>query len=193
MCEPAHSILQYPDTFDDGSGMATKPFAPSALQKFFDWGKKIGSFFHFSKMGEGHSEAQKIIIGQTWHEVPNPLRYEANWWDRKFHIDDYRTVPPDSHDCAKHYADLVSIGSLHALRQFLEASMKKTDRASEYFARFHNNFLNGKGRAELEKRFKSQVKHFFNINQIGLLLGFTRKRNLLVPEWADDEKLWVSS
>jgi len=58
MCEPAHSIVQYPTDFDDhnlpGGQMDSESRLKLALGKFWNTGKRIKNWFHYSKLGAGH-------------------------------------------------------------------------------------------------------------------------------------------
>lgn len=71
MCEPMHSITQYPDQDDDGNPTGSRVEAmlgrPNVVVKFF---KKLGSFFHLSRMGAGHSESVGQAIGGSSRYLP---------------------------------------------------------------------------------------------------------------------------
>ena len=71
MCEPAHSIIQYPtrnprddDSFGGGNSAMPIPM-DRRLQaglgpQIMEIGRKIGEWFHFSKIGNGHTEAIQL-------------------------------------------------------------------------------------------------------------------------------------
>ncbi len=227
MCQPAHSIIQFdpPDDDDqDHGGNASSGRIMSALGKAGKWLKKIGNMFHLSTMGQGHHGALGEIDGfKDTFILPERTYFEAHWWNREVKIDGFfngrRSAPlyingesanvelrelekVEALKNSKLYADAVSIGSLHALRQFLEVSLDKTEDPNLYVLAMRR-ILNRKGLVAYEQRLK-QIPHIQEINYNkfafdlresikGLLLGFTRKRHLLIPEWADDTKLWVPS
>lgn len=224
MCEPNHSINQFPDTPEVG------PKVQSAFERITEWAKKIGSWFHFSKMGMGHSESIQYNTIHGRFGIPEPTRYEVAWWRREFMRDGgfcyegrsygssfgcnshYGTPPDpviaelaqDAFDSAKVYADQVSIGSLSIFRRFFETSVKKSELRYEYFNHFFYDMLNRAGQLQLEEKIRrvfGRDRALYNIassykpQEVDALtkmcLGFTRKRNLLVPEWADEAKLWL--
>ena len=192
MCEPHHSIIQLSD--DDTKGMF--------LGNVGKWCKKIGKFFHLSKMGKGHHGtlrmAERANRGQKI-EFADKYDYEVCWWDRTI-SPDYCLPPENAKKLAKSYADLTSIGSLHLLRQFLEASLRSTRTPNDYLLVFRRYLLNNKGKKEFDRacRQKLKVQNIYQLKKINssivkMVLGFTRKRDLLVPEWSDDSRLWLPS
>lgn len=85
MCEPYHSIVQYPerdkDDNDHGPKITGLGQRQSLGSKALDFMKKIKSWFHFSKMGSGHSEAIRANrTTELW--LPPDTRYEVAWWNR---------------------------------------------------------------------------------------------------------------
>jgi hypothetical protein len=135
--------------------------------------------------------------------------YETNWWERKLVLDGYGCNATDpikiqeSFDAAQQYASHVCLGSLHAFREFLGTSIMKSGDPISYALNFRT-MLNKRGRREYEHRIKvGKIETtYFKLNIIKdmtkcrdglrrLCLGFTRKRHLLVPEWADDASLWT--
>lgn len=218
MCEPTHSITQMPDQ-DPDSGMPTEQIL--GLEKKPDsFLKKILRWFHFSKLGRGHHEgiAASPLADKKLEQI-GYAQYEALWWERKVQRDgppvwrltgwDWRNqeeayakrelASQEAFDCAKEYANRVSIGSLSALRRFLEGSLKCTDRACSYIEAFRN-MLNPQGKLQLENKLKlvgmvsSGYYHELPSKLLepvtNTILGLTRKRKLLIPEWADDSNLW---
>jgi hypothetical protein len=212
MCEPCHSINQFPDDPD------LNPRVQTAFEKVAGWAKKVGSWFHFSKMGMGHSGAIEYNqLHDRW--IPEPTRYEVEWWHRHFKRDgsfnhqgrEYghwgTAIPPDlvpiaedAEDSARIYAEQVSYGSLQIFRRFFETSVMKSNRPYAYFHSFMS-MLNSNGQnLLLEKTRRALGVSMYNINTIQrrepimkMCLGLTRKRELLIPEWADDTKLWLPS
>lgn len=214
MCEPYHSIVQYPDQDDHGPTQPRLDAATHGLKGLMEKGKKILRWFHFSKMGAGHSVATPFNMRQE-RSLPRPTSYEALWWNRTVHRDgEFRGEAFDMEDAlesAEEYANRTSIGSLTQLRQFLETSLQKTNRQGEYLTRFVEDFLNAEGREAFHKRSKKvlglnlanhrQSWDFLRMLQrddpkklrslTKFMLGYTRKRALLVPAWADDDSLWT--
>jgi hypothetical protein len=222
MCEPCHSIVQYPDHDDDdrSSGVPTE----QRISKLGKWLRKFGQWLHLSKMGNGHSEAVAKTSLQTELFLPVPTLYEVNWWQREIHIDGsfrggfnrigrnalslygrseqhkslHKMLQNEAFEAAQKYAMAVSIGSITTFRRFFATSMQKTDEPIRYVLRFES-MLNRVGRELLTKRLKEFTMQCGRVNKTNvdrmtkLLLGFTRKRELLTSEWADDKSLWVPS
>lgn len=212
MCEPAHSIVQYPDhdVDDDApfSGQLTMgQRLNSALGKAVSWGKKIRKWFHFSKLGAGHSDAIELS-GHASLILPEHTRYEGLWWDREFIIDGpYHGVSIDKRaaiECAEQYHKNVVMGNMSTFRRFLEKSLQKTDRYGSYVIRLSENVLTKKATDEMHKKLK-RVLGTVSFGSWGstslkpekkgiatdIIMGFTRKRELFLPHWADDDKLWL--
>lgn len=221
MCEPTHSIVQFPDKddFDNPTGsiidaipasytMDMRPGGMVLCQRpdMIAWAKaKILSWYHFSKLGFGHSESIGLIAPGARHRLPPDTRYEAKWWNRTVRLDGhYNGKDYDQQlalDCAKQYANNVSIGNMTKLRQFLTTSLRQSERPEAYIWTFAEA-LNTKGR----DTYAFQLKRLFDIGFLGrscnvkmkscleaiikVVMGFTRKRRLLVPEWADDNMIW---
>lgn len=209
MCEPTHSIVQWNDPNDpddDVGGLSAQAgqYPKRMLTgKLVKWARKIGKWMHMSRLGRGHSEAIGERSGVAGYHFDEVFKlYEAEWW--------HRQVKPDLHfpsaellDCATQYAHTSSIGSLTQLRNFLEVSLRNTERRSGYLQRLRNDMLTEKGRHE----FDTKCSKYFRIKKdrlmihklssanidklVNFTLGFTRKRELLVPEWADDDALWT--
>lgn len=197
MCEPSHSIVQV--TLNSHQhrmlNLGKTPIDCSSL-----FPKEIGNYAHYSALGNGHSETASLI-GLRGQDSDRLILYEAQWWDRKFALDGYGEVEQDAFDSAKRYAEKVSIGSLHALRSFLEKTLQKTNRIHMYHMYFRS-ILNVDGRREFDAKIKKAYPRPGRFNFSGddmdtnrvpftkICLGLTRKRKLLVPEWADDNPLW---
>ena len=191
------------------------PSGPQLCQKIEEalkWGegkigdmlKKIGDFFHLSKLGTGHSGSIHYIHKETmW--LPDDTRYEAAWWNRTVKLDGEFHGKEEKRGLAlasaSEYAKLSSIGSLSTLRKFLEMSMKKTEYIGMYIMKFIDGLIVGRHRNEVVNKVKMicDFRSWCRINVpaekldslIRALLGFTRKRNYLAPEWADDSVLWT--
>jgi hypothetical protein len=200
MCEPFHSVVQYPT--DDDQGGDNQSRLMWGLGKIYDWGKKIGSFFHFSKLGSGHTES--IEWAKTKHlMLPDDTRYETAWWCRQTRIDGIFNGGASGDGryalaCAEQYSRTVVTGDLGKFRRFFETSIEKSSRGYSYVEHFLDDMLTYQARDEVLKRCKqiwgtSPMLAFARHKKelTALLLGYTRKRNLLVPEWADDDRLWT--
>lgn len=199
MCEPNHSIVQYPDR-DPDSGNPTEEKIESITPKD-GWFKKILGWFHLSRLGSGHSRA----IASVRHEamLPVPFLYEAKWWDRTVHVDGMkarrREVADEALDCATEYSRRVVIGNLSMLRRFLEISLKKSDIPGAYVHQFVHALCVKDKKDDLVKRLRlvcprwdkswDSMQNLDGI--IKVLLGFTRHRENLCDAWADDDSLWL--
>jgi hypothetical protein len=221
MCEPCHSIVQYPNNDDDDRSSGTP--VEQHVSRIGEWFRKIGRWLHLSKMGNGHSEAIKIAKFETELWLPTPTYYEVDWWRRYVHLDggfrsyfgrigrnaldmysaenlaanrNLRAVlQEEALDAAKQYANACSIGNMTTFRRFLTASLQKTQTPLKYVQRFEL-MLTRAGRDLLAKKMKHfQLTRCVSTEAVGRLtkglLWFTRKRELLIPEWADDKGLWV--
>lgn len=134
-------------------------------------------------------------------------RYEAYWWDRTVKLDGmFYGEAFDKEQAlaaALNYAKAVSIGSMTALRRFLETSLRKSDRVHLYTMAFLEKMLNQKGRDLAIRRLRSCNISLVYIRKtlgwhydkkgldsiIKILLGMTRQRSLLNDAWADDGSL----
>ena len=197
-----------------------------------EFGRKVRGWFQFSSMGKGHSESMTERLQREGSKVTllsvdaitAHTRYEAFWWERKFDIDgpflprtsfnrlglrqlteieDEKVLRQVAYECAQEYANLVSIGSTRALRQFLDVSLRRTLTPGQY-AQCFELMLNKKGKEEYHGKLRAAFgrgthrsvnwREGDNLERLKkLMLGFTRRRGLLVPEWADDNPLWVPS
>ena len=208
------------DDDDNTGGMVLSPQSGSytkarLVEGLGKWAKKVKGWMHLSMMGSGHSETIEARTQNQMYRYDNIFwLYEAHWWNRNVVRDGilnsafHRRVAASDYqlDAATNYAKTVSIGSLSQLRNFLEQSLIKTDRTYPYLDQFRKGFLNDKGRQQFDsncqKVFKSSYSNLIaslrnkksshSIDSvIKFVVGFTRKRNLIVPEWADDTSLWT--
>lgn len=204
MCEPAHSIVQYPDQdsydgpFQGGEGMLQK-----SLGKGFGWAKKVGKWLHLSKFGLGHYEAQSLN-GRSRLYLPSPTLYEGLWWLREFKYDGgFRGPGSIQFNAAKQYHESSVMTNMSTFRRFLETSMRKSSNAvfaTEYVFRLLQSVLTPQGGNQLLRKFrnvfgKNMVLRLVVGNHreesIKMVMGFTRKRHLFLPHFADDNSLWV--
>lgn len=232
MCEPYHSIVQFEpppsmnddddrDFHDDGGSGSPPSRITRYISNAVKWVKKIGSRWHLSKMGEGHTGAVGSLDGiRDTFLLPERTLWEAAWWNRTLKKDGRTAFLPHQEPIAyaeaKKYADIVSIGSLHSLRQFLENSIRNSQRPSSYVWMIRQQLLNQKGRKSYEhkliqafgktgadslfdrayallddKPVSYKTRNEYLDRLVKIVLGFTRKRDMLVPEWSDDLSLWV--
>ncbi len=214
MCEPAHSVVQYPHDFDDkdlpfGGQMDKESRLKSALGKACKWTKKIGKWLHLSRFGAGHSKAT-LVDGRQSLYLPQATLYEGYWWNRKFSLDGcFKREDPLALKAAQQYHNDSVMGNMSLFRRFLETSMQKTshpDGASAYVQTLVTSVLTAEGGNKLLARFRRVFggKSFrletvmgphangVELNRaIKLVMGFTRQRRLFLPHFADDESLWV--
>lgn len=194
MCEPYHSINQFEDQGPNGcSGLIIKPLADIAT--------KIRNWFHLSKAGAGHSEALTKALGGRFYDL-RENKWEVAWWNREVKLDgDYRGIfdPADAKIACEKYADMTAIGDIRTFRRWFEAVLQKTHRPSTYLYVMERMFT-AAGRDALAKAIRSvsPVKRYaprvgMEPTLIKRVMGLTRKRELLIPEWADCPKSWVAS
>lgn len=230
MCEPAHSIIQFP-TEIPSSMVDYKPRIERAVQGSFELqlqyaqpkekraileipqGIVIGPFINYSRLGSGHSECLAQLKSKIREYIPEEMKYEALWWERRVKIDTIfdpewlkEFVIEESISAATEYARRSSIGDLKILRRFLEVSLQTSDRPSTYSYQFVLNLLSKRGRAKLnealQKLFYGKKLHDLDTiekclredrfkNQIiGIMMKITRERRNLNDAWADDVGLW---
>lgn len=201
MCEPTHSIVQFPTQDEQGNPTESRLEASIQAIKFSGIKKdKIGNWVHFSKLGYGHTESMATMNPESRGMLPPETRYETEWWVRTTKRDGFFNGPlfdkEEALKCAAAYANRVSIGNLTLLRRFLEVTIRKTLHNPSFYVHAFHGMLNSKGKDEFDKKidkviptWKKTIKTDVDL-VIKLILGFTRKRELLVPEWADDKELW---
>ena len=222
MCEPNHSIVQFEDPSDDDKSSGQSNRIVEGLKDLGKWLRNKLGWWHLSQMGSGHSESINWARTNDW-VMPRSIFYEAQWWDRTIRVDaggtflnhrfGYHTsqIPQLAKDAAKSYADDVSIGSLSALRRFLETSIKETSHANKYIYHAIHYLFNSKGRdyigQQLDRGKISLTSLYSDIRQqdnnltrdtvrklnsvISIIVGGTRNRKLLTCAWADDDSLWT--
>lgn len=162
MCEPTHSIVQYPP--DDDQGNPTEGRLAKGLKKLMGIVKKIGGWFHLSKFGYGHHEAQDWAAIDH-HVLPPHTKFEGDWTTRTVAFDgsylgtsrpgwfsddgllkraEVRESELKAHEAATKmsadmaleaataYSRIVVLDSLSSLRRFLQTSLEQTDRPGAY-------------------------------------------------------------
>lgn len=233
MCEPSHSILQFPTEIPN-SDVDYLPRIQSAVGQSFNLqvesaqpkqrkiikdsiisipqGTVIGSFINYSRLGSGHSECLSKLRHTIRGYLPDDMKYEAQWWDRKVKPDCYinpvwlrEILIEESLLSAISYAKRSSIGDLKILRRFLESSLRATENHERYTCMFFYDLLSEKGReglmGSLKRFFDGKAIRPISINVlikdevfservIGIMMKMTRKREFLNDAWADDVVLW---
>lgn len=220
MCEPAHSIVQTPEDDENGNSLKPQleRHRPSMLKRLPD---NVGlGWLHLSRIGSGHSETlQWSRIEYAFRRDGLLARYDNRWWSRQLEPDFYvRRLPFHGLYCfeeavkvAQEYADRVT-GDLKSLRRFVEASVEASNSPHRYIQALLRMF-NGRGRDMARGKLKSFLDEAWYRSLTGFhpfprkapiqrarsvcrqsasaLLGMTRRRDLLIPCWADDDKLWL--
>ena len=196
MCEPYHSIVQYPEDGgppsredqDRGNDSPTGSHGMSVRERLGKWLgnasariRQIKGWFHLDKIGGGHSAAVAVerrpaFVGSPLI-IPGYTAYENAWWDRSVHLDGrYGGWPHERTEammCAEQFAKELVNGSLPNLRHFLELSLQKTaaERRGGYVDAIYERLLSPKGRRQVDKKL---------VHAIGL------QPNLLARTW-----LWL--
>jgi hypothetical protein len=213
MCEPTHSIVQYPDQ-DPDSGNSTGGIIESITSKVDSWVKRVKGWFHISKLGRGHSgviDASARQLELAERILPRPTFYESFWWDRTVKFDGFHSFEGREYDkdlaldAATEYSKKVVIGDLGLLRRFLEVSMVNSDHPQLYVDAVLQYLVKREKRDEVVNRLK-QINYIKRIPNrlmavkldnlvdgrvIKIILGVTRKRDWLIAAWADDDRLWT--
>lgn len=210
MCEPSHSITQFPHQDDDGNPMGPKMDALAKSEGFVKkWMKRVGDWFNLSRCGHGHSESMQNVspvIARLW--LPEHVKYENHWWDRKVVNDGGRrivdqTVRQDALESAEVYAHRVCLGNMSVFRRFLQTSLKLTYYPNYYLDRLLDRCFTRDGRAKFVQKMRviwpgMSVPKLLLVRdpsekkkRIDFVMGWTRKRDLWLPHWADESSLWV--
>lgn len=201
MCEPAFSISQFEDP--DQFGNAPSSHLGMKLGVIAQLGKRIRSWFHLSKMGYGHHESTAKILGGRI-SLPSHTKYETMWWSRDTKVDGYhhgKLSPEDALDACDWYAHQTCIGGLPQLRTFLERTLMGTDRLGSYIPPLQLLFGTRKGKRAIDRFYHQHRKDLAKLIIVeptprqltNFVVGMTRHREMMCPEWADDNKLWLPS
>ncbi|MEA1999806.1 MAG: hypothetical protein U9N61_10875 [Euryarchaeota archaeon] len=217
MCEPCHSIVQYPTDFDDtdlpgGDSTDKESRLKAALGKGFGWAKRLDKWFHLSKFGAGHHKNTGSLTYRSNLYLPAPTLWEGDWWDREFRLDGYGfregELLKEKAKAAELYHDRSVMGNMSLFRRFLETSMVKSnhlvgpyiyvEKLLEYVLtpvggnKVLEKFRRVFGRSATPARVLSRRADKREVEKgIKVIMGFTRKRELFLPHFADDDKLWV--
>lgn len=205
MCEPHHSTVQFPSD-DSTTGSPNDGRLHTGLGTLGKWLKKVGSFFHLSSMGSGHSES--VLWAKTKADfLPNEVaRYETEWWNRGVRLDGRfkgtSCFQQEALEAAERYSWAVSIGGMTQFRRFFEASLLNSERPQAYIDRFIEDMIRKEKRDETVYQLKAKLNRKQNnrlyvqhgdsllTTAIKVMLGITRQRSFLVPEWSDDDRVW---
>lgn len=199
MCEPAHSIVQYPENFSD----VDLPFEDTldkeirlkaGLGPAFKWCNKVDGYYHFSRFGAGHSLAIPIPVN-NYRYLPIPTYYEGIWWEKRVVFDD--GSPNGSMPAAVKYHNLSVMGNISLLRRFLETSISKSRYAYLYAEVLIDAVFSRKGRdaihAKVKKVFGNNIDIHYLFSDRGhiknkamkIFLGATRHQDFLQPQFGD--------
>lgn len=189
MCEPAHSITQFP--LDEH--YYPEDHHQQALKFIQKRGKRIGNYYHISKFGAGHSLALGPITSWLYFKMPQQTDYEGEWWQREFIVDGSTfNNDPMALIHAKSYHEQLCMGNIKTFRRFFEASLNRSNVPIIYADRFLEFVLNREGQDRFNQvvgRLSRRVQKLSE-KRVKKIMGFTRKRDLFVPEWADDAAFW---
>jgi len=209
MCEPYHSVVQYPAVNAQGDDVTNLLNAVSGRIRLTQ-GQKILDWVHYARSGFGHSETiNKVPLADRM--LPEATRYEGAWWNREFTIDGgYAGHDFDAEralEAAHFYSKQHALGSVITLQDFLRGALSNSAEPEQYLDLIVEKLVKPSVRAVVWDSLKEHLKgdkpntrHKFNSTfrkhlQFGALLAealnIAGNRELLVPEWADDDKLWT--
>ncbi|MGW8178647.1 MAG: hypothetical protein ACWGQW_07765, partial [bacterium] len=135
--------------------------------------------------------------------------YEGEWWRREFILDGWGgRADEGALEMAKAYHDASVMGNMSLFRRFLETSMVKSNHprgAYAYVEAMLESVWTSEGVNKLLEKFRRVfgphaspalvMSRRSNEREVGraikIVMGFTRKRELFLPHFADDDKLWV--
>ena len=132
MCEPRHSISQWPEELgDDDDGQVANDLSGSRAQKRLPgWfrqkleqirGRWFGRFAHISRFGSGHTDSlfqleSGVTVDLGSSVLPLATKWQSRWWDRVVRIDGlFKGVSVDrdaAQKAAEAYATATCLGSL---------------------------------------------------------------------------------
>lgn len=200
MCEPYFSTNQF-----DNSQRTMLTIGPALNDATL-----VDNYYHFAAFGYGHSTSLERVLNSQ--QVSDVYQYETAWWNRSHRFDSFAGMygytlhfkgPTEEdanvrYEASLRYANIACIGNLGTLRRFLDAALPIADNNS-MFEKFYSVFrqmLNSRGKRQLETVYRGILGKILPVYDTRLhkaMLGLTRKRDMLVSEWADDDKLWPSS
>ncbi len=211
MCEPHQSIIQFPEN-PPGDDRFDPPPTSSLFGRvsgaIAEWGRRVGDFFHLSKMGMGHHEGWRHFTG--YFRIPDSTLYEAHWATREFVVDGWYSSSVadrqgEAYAAAHEYAKAISLGDLAAFRRFFEVSIARSKTPMLYVERAFDMF-NARGKDALLAKAKAVFGRSFTPSAHSglwlpelikpatkMILGLTRHRELLIPAWADDTQIWSAN
>lgn len=212
MCEPYHSIVQYPKEAiiaDRLHNCDTESYIKAALGKGYGLLSLEEDWIHLSKFGEGHHSKANNLFNRSFLYTVSPTLWEGEWWTRTFKIDSFgrgsRGRAVESEQAAFAYHNRSVMGNMSLFRRFLETSMLQTRSlmgAFTYVDPLLTDVLTSEGANQLLDKFQkvfddppyrvlSRRGNRKEIERgIKVVMGFTRKRELFQSHFADDDSLW---
>jgi len=198
MCVPFHSVVQYGDFQLNGGGILDG--AHSVLSQL-GYAKRIGNFYHFSKLGGGHSIATRYKAKISYY-ISEGSNWEGAWWNgftSKIAKDTPFSIPrselPDAEHSANLYYDAVCMKNMRVWRNFVIKSIESCDDGGGrvgYLCRF-KSCLTPAGLIQFENRIASNLgaKHRFSPKATIPVIGWaSRKRGLFKDCFADFPAKW---
>jgi len=212
MCEPTHSVVQYPATqaaMGDTNHDVMRLLNAVSGRNRMSSGQKIGDYMHYHKAGFGHSETISKLT-EAERLLPTETRYEGEWWNRDFKVDGPYNVPEFdkqmAYDMAAEYSRRHCTANTKILAKFLADSLRRSDQPEQYLERFlhmikpsrravtwdeikvHLQGSKPGTRVKMDKTFIKSPKCDALIAQV---MQLANTRDILVPEWADDDTIWT--
>ena len=213
MCEPTHSVVQYPAVNIEGDPV--DQYLTAAFRRSLSKGQQIGDLIHYSMAGFGHSECiSKIPTADSY--LPAATRYEGNWWDRTFAIDGPFNGPhkdqlstKEAFDTAAEYSRRVSTKDIPTLQQFVRDCIQNSERPETYVDIVLSKVLRGGARAVCWDTLRAALAGDKPNSRYAITAGLRQanpeawrrlqdavttiltKRENFSDVWADDQKLWT--
>jgi hypothetical protein len=215
MCEPTHSVVQYPAFTEAGDPVES--YLQAAFMRSLSRGRRVGEMMHYSMAGFGHSECiSKIPAADAM--LPEPTRYEGLWWKREFKIDGPFNGPfkdeasmKEAFAAAEKYSKLLSYGDVYTLQQFVRDAIQNSSNPQRYVDIVLQDVLRGGFRAVAYDTIREALqgdtpnsryavtpglresnKKVFDKLQT-TVTGILSRRENFNEIWADDDSLWTSS
>lgn len=177
--------------------------------KIMEIGQLLGGLMHYHQPGLGHSECLEMCADKA-AIMPAHVFYESAWWDRTIRMDTGGSQTIETPEevanrtaLAQQYDRKVCTGDLGTFRQWWQLSLARCN--SQDLKLYCGNFLQMLTRevrdnvvAHVKRRWDqaldgySEIKEFFRQDISAYLAEQTKKRENLVPAWADDARLWVA-
>lgn len=201
MCEPSHSIVQFPLAAEHADDNCLR--LQLALGHRMQLGKEIDGYYNISVFGVGHSEAASAFSRRAYFSLPTETRYEGHWWNRKVELDGGYHGPKGEEDraleSARRYSEGLCLGSAGKMKEFVTTSFQRTDRsrAGQYLKRAEG-MLSDQGHVFFDVHIKPYLQgQFYEFDQqrkpliANNLNGLLSVRENLAPVWAENDELWI--